>query len=131
MIVHFLLLLQITTPQGSLPEVVTRSRLDRSRGVDFHALVTPDTVYVGQQSTYQLGVFIDQETRQRIRRNPEFVPPESYGLLSYDLPDRGATRLPHDRRVPAADHRPESLRGSHDRAAGGHGPRGAAEAGRG
>ncbi len=91
MIVHFLLLLQITTPQGSLPEVVTRSRLDRSRSVDFHALVTPDTVYVGQQATYQLGVFIDQETRQRIRRNPEFVPPESHGLLSYDLPDRGAT----------------------------------------
>lgn len=86
-----LLLFQIGAAQGPLPEVVTRSRLDRSRSVDFHAIVTPETVYVGQQSTYQLGVFIDQETRQRIRRNPEFVPPESQGMLSYDLPDRGST----------------------------------------
>lgn len=74
--------------QVPLPEVVTRSRLDRSRGVDFHALAVPETVYVGQQSTYQLGVFVDAETRQRLRRNPEFVPPESRALLAYDLPDR-------------------------------------------
>ncbi len=74
--------------QVPLPEVVTRSRLDRSRGVDFHALAVPETVYVGQQSTYQLGVFVDAETRQRLRRNPEFLPPESRALLAYDLPDR-------------------------------------------
>ena len=84
-----LLFLQVAAAQGPLPEIVTRSRLDRSRGVDFHALVTPETVYVGQQSTFQLGVFLDQETRQRLRRNPEFVPPESRALLSYDLPERG------------------------------------------
>ena len=84
-----LLFLQVAVAQGPLPEIVTRSRLDRSRGVDFHALVTPETVYVGQQSTFQLGVFLDQETRQRLRRNPEFVPPESRALLSYDLPERG------------------------------------------
>jgi len=71
--------------------VVTRSRIDHSKGVDFHAIVTPETVYVGQQATYQLGVFLNAETRQRIRRNPEFLPPESRALLSYDLPDRGAT----------------------------------------
>jgi hypothetical protein len=79
-----LLFLQVAVAQGPLPEIVTRSR-----GVDFHALVTPETVYVGQQSTFQLGVFLDQETRQRLRRNPEFVPPESRALLSYDLPERG------------------------------------------
>jgi len=71
--------------QGPLPEVVTRSRIDPTRGVDFHAMVVPETVYVGQQATYQLGVFLDQETRQRIRRNPEFQPPETRSLLSYDL----------------------------------------------
>ena len=43
--------------QAQLPEVVTRPRLDRNGGVDFHALVSPETVYVGQQATYQLGVF--------------------------------------------------------------------------
>ena len=78
------LALQVAS-QGPLPEVVTRSRVDRTRGVDFHALIVPETVYVGQQATYQLGVFIDQETRQRIRRNPEFQPPETRSLLSYDL----------------------------------------------
>ncbi len=88
-ILPVLLFLQVAAAQGPLPEIVTRSRLDRSRGVDFHALVSPETVYVGQQSTFQLGVFLDQETRQRLRRNPEFVPPESRALLSYDLPERG------------------------------------------
>ncbi|MBI1808702.1 MAG: BatD family protein, partial [Gemmatimonadetes bacterium] len=82
----FLLLLQ--TVQEPLPEVVRRSRLDRSRGVDFHALVAPDTVFVGQQATYELGVFIDGPTRQRLRRNPEFLPPESRAMLAYDLPDK-------------------------------------------
>jgi len=82
------LLLQAGAPQGPMPEVVTRSRLDPARGVDFHAVVTPETVYVGQQATYQLGVFLTPETRQRLRRNPEFVPPESRSMLSYDLAER-------------------------------------------
>jgi tetratricopeptide (TPR) repeat protein len=76
-----------------MPEVITRSRVDMNRGVDFHALVVPDTVYVGQQATYQLGVFLDQDTRQRIRRNPEFQPPETRSLLSYDLRERAPGTL--------------------------------------
>jgi hypothetical protein len=87
--VAVLLLFQIASAQAQAPEIVTRTRADCSRGVDFHALVTPETVFVGQQATYQLGVFIDQETRSRLRRNPEFLPPESRSMLSYDLPDRG------------------------------------------
>ena len=87
--VAVLLLLQVASAQAQAPEIVTRTRADCSRGVDFHALVTPETVFVGQQATYQLGVFIDQETRSRLRRNPEFLPPESRSMLSYDLPDRG------------------------------------------
>jgi len=69
------------------PPVVSRSRLDPSRGVNFHAVLLPDTVFVGQQATYQIGVFLNQEVRQRLRRNPEFVPPETRSLLVYDLPD--------------------------------------------
>ncbi len=69
------------------PPVVTRSRLDPARGVNFHAILLPDTVYVGEQSTYQIGVFLNQEVRQRLRRNPEFTPPETRSLLVYDLPD--------------------------------------------
>lgn len=82
------LLLQAGAPQGAMPEVVTRSRLDPARGVDFHAVVSPETVFVGQQATYQLGVFLTPETRQRLRRNPEFIPPESRSMLSYDLSER-------------------------------------------
>ena len=88
-------LLALQAPQGPIPEVVTRSRVDRARGVDFHALVVPETVYVGQQATYQLGVFLDQETRQRIRRNPEFQPPETRSLLSYDLKERAQGSITH------------------------------------
>lgn len=77
--------------QRTLPEVVTRPRLERNGGVDFHALVVPETVYVGQQATYELGVFLDQEIRGRLRRNPEFIPPESRAMLAYDLPDPGGS----------------------------------------
>ena len=51
-----------------MPEVITRSRVDPNRGVDFHALVVPETVYVGQQATYQLGVFLDRPRRVRCSR---------------------------------------------------------------
>lgn len=72
------------------PPVVTRSRLDPSRGVNFHAILLPDTVYIGQQATYQIGVFLNQDVRRRLRRNPEFIPPETRALLVYDLPDAKA-----------------------------------------
>jgi len=76
-----------TSALAQSPPVVSRSRLEPSRGVNFHAVLVPDTVYVGQQATYQIGVFLNQEVRQRLRRNPEFVPPETRSLLVYDLPD--------------------------------------------
>lgn len=88
-----LLALAVLLPRGAAgqyPPVVTRSHLDPNKGVNFHAVVLPDTVYVGQQATYQIGVFLNQEVRQRLRRNPEFVPPETRSLLVYDLPDAKA-----------------------------------------
>lgn len=65
--------------------VITRAPLDTAQGVNFHALLVPDTVYVGQQATYQVGVFIDDQLRVRLRRNPEFVPPDPQGMLAYEL----------------------------------------------
>ena len=65
--------------------VAAGAPLDTAQGVNFHALVIPDTVYVGQQVTYQVGVFIDNQLRLRLRRNPEFVPPDPQGMLSYEL----------------------------------------------
>ncbi|HET8771735.1 MAG TPA: hypothetical protein VFM71_12195 [Gemmatimonadaceae bacterium] len=55
-------------------------------GIGFSATLAPDTVYVGQQATYALTVRIPAEVRQRLRRNPEFVPPETRAMLAYDLP---------------------------------------------
>ena len=79
--------------------IVARAPIDTSQGVNFHALLTPDTVYVGQQTTYQVGVFIDDRLRQRLRHNPEFVPPDPQGVLAYDLPGPG--RAPAVRRAGA------------------------------
>lgn len=55
-------------------------------GVSLRANVSKDTVFVGQQVTYTLSVRIPTAVRQRLRRNPEFVPPEPRAMLAYDLP---------------------------------------------
>jgi len=77
--------------------IVARAPIDTSAGVNFHALLSPDTVYVGQQATFQVGVFIDDQLRLRLRHNPEFVPPDPQGMLAYEL--TGATRAPDARHV--------------------------------
>ncbi len=56
------------------------------QGVGFRARVSPDTVYVGQQASYELTVTIPADVRQRLRRNPQFVAPEARAMLAYDLP---------------------------------------------
>jgi hypothetical protein len=77
--------------------VIARAPIDTSQGVNFHAVILPDTVYVGQQATYQVGVFIDDQLRLRLRHNPEFIPPDAQGLLSYEL--AGTSRLPEVRHI--------------------------------
>jgi hypothetical protein len=54
-------------------------------GIEVHARLTPGAVYVGQQATYALSVLVDERVRDRLRRNPEFVPPDLRGVLAYDL----------------------------------------------
>ncbi len=61
-------------------------RLAAQDGVGFRASIGPDTVYVGQQATYSLTVSIPPDVRQRLRRNPLFVPPEARAMLAYELP---------------------------------------------
>lgn len=61
-------------------------RAQNADGVALRATVSPDTVYVGQQVTYTLSVRIPTAVRQRLRRNPEFVPPDPRAMLAYDLP---------------------------------------------
>lgn len=69
---------------------------ERGTGVTFTARVTPERVYVGQQATYELTIAVDAAARGRIRRNPEFIPPELRGVLAIELPATHAS-------TPAAD----------------------------
>ncbi|MCE2941833.1 MAG: SH3 domain-containing protein [Gemmatimonadota bacterium] len=81
---------------AGLPEVVQRARVNPAQGVNFAAAIVPETVAVGQQAVYQVAVFVSDEVRQRLRRNPEFVPPELRAVLAYDPPG-GYTRYPNVR----------------------------------
>ncbi len=72
------------------PAILDRATLDASVGVNFHALLAPDTVWVGEQAVYEVGVFMDDDVRSRLRRNPEFIPPELRSMIAYDLPTHHA-----------------------------------------
>ncbi len=71
--------------RAQAPAVVTQAPIDPSLDITFHALLLPREIYVGQQASYQVGVFIAEDARTRLRRNPEFVPPELRAMLGYDL----------------------------------------------
>lgn len=75
-----------TAPPDARPAIVSQGAIDPRRDVNFAALAAPPRVYVGQQVTYQIGVFLSEEVAQRLRRNPEFVPPDVRSMLAYDLP---------------------------------------------
>ena len=67
------------------PPAVVRSPINPAADIAFHAILVPREIYVGQQASYQVGVFIAEDARARLRRNPEFVPPELRAMLGYDL----------------------------------------------
>ena len=73
-------------PTNAVPAIVFRAPLSRSTVVNFHSLVTPDTVWAGEQITLQVGVFIDDDLRSRLQRNPEYIAPSVDGAVAYDLP---------------------------------------------
>jgi hypothetical protein len=72
-------------PARASAGVGTRAVLDPADDIAFRAMAVPDTVWVGQQATYQVGVFLSDEIRGRLRRNPVFVPPELRSMLAFDL----------------------------------------------
>ncbi len=65
--------------------ILDHIRVDPRKPIDFHAAAYPETLYVGQQVTYQVAVLLNADARARLRRNPEFLPPELRGLLAYEL----------------------------------------------
>lgn len=77
----WLVLVAFSTATGA--RAVHSQSADR---VGFRAQISADTIYVGQQLTYSLSVRIPADVRQRLRRNPEFVPPDPRAMLAYDLP---------------------------------------------
>lgn len=67
------------------PAIVTRAQIDTSALVNFRVLVQPETVYVGQQANYQLGVFLDETVRDRMR-SMEALAPEMRSMMAYEPP---------------------------------------------
>ena len=76
----------IPPPSNAVPAIVTRAPISRRTLLNFHSLVTRDTVWAGEQVTLQVGVFIDDELRAQLLRNPEYVAPSVDGAVAYDLP---------------------------------------------
>ena len=68
------------------PAVVARARIDTGARLDLRSSESADSVYVGQQATYEVAVFLNATARERLRRNPTFYPPEMQSMLAYDLP---------------------------------------------
>lgn len=68
------------------PTVIARARIDTSIGPSLSVGAAAETVFVGQQATYEVAVFLNQTARERLRRNPTFYPPEMQAMLAYDLP---------------------------------------------
>ncbi|MGQ0765868.1 MAG: hypothetical protein ACT4OZ_09395 [Gemmatimonadota bacterium] len=69
-----------------VPRILGEAKLDPRAGLNFAATLWPSTVYVGQQATYEIGIFLSEETRARLRSNPQFVPPDVQSALAIDLP---------------------------------------------
>ena len=70
----------------NVPSIVTRARVDTGLDVNFRAIASPETVFVGQQVNYEVAVFLNENVRDRLRRNPTFYPPDIQSMLAYDLP---------------------------------------------
>ena len=79
-------LVVLPPPTNAVPAIVTRAPVSRRTLVNFHSLVTSDTVWAGQQVTLQVGVFIDDDLRAQLHRNPEYVAPSVDGAVAYELP---------------------------------------------
>ena len=77
------------TPPAPGARVVESAQIDPRQGINFASTLWPDRVYVGQQATYEIGIFLSDEMRTRLRRNPQFVPPDVRSMIAYDLPVPG------------------------------------------
>lgn len=77
------------TTAGSGSRVVESAPIDPRQGINFASSLWPERVYVGQQATYEIGIFLSETMLTRLRRNPQFVPPDVRSMIAYDLPIPG------------------------------------------
>ncbi|HEY8484614.1 MAG TPA: BatD family protein [Longimicrobiales bacterium] len=59
--------------------------------VILRASVVPETVFVGQQTTFQAEALFSADVEFRLRRSPEYEPPNPSGFWIHDLPDPPST----------------------------------------
>ena len=58
----------------------------------FSVVIRPDTVFLGQQATLYAEVLVSEEAQLRLRRSPEYVPPDGTGFWVQELPAAGGPR---------------------------------------
>lgn len=72
---------------------------DLSRGPDdevlFSSAFSADTVYVGEQVTLRSDIMVSEQAQFRLRRAPEYMPPDGPGFWVRDLPDGGRATPRH------------------------------------
>jgi hypothetical protein len=59
--------------------------LAQLNSVQFYTRVQPETVYVGQQVTYDAVTLVDRTAQASLQSNPEYTPPEIRGATVYDF----------------------------------------------
>ena len=74
--------------QPSPTAILDRLQAKSNRPIDFHAAAFPDTVYVGQQVTYQVAVLLSESARARLRRIGK--PPQALSHRHARAHSRGA-----------------------------------------
>jgi tetratricopeptide (TPR) repeat protein len=83
----------VATPAPPAPPPAS-ARRGPDGEVVFHAGLSPDTVYVGQQVTLRAEALFHVDMRLRLRRAPEYVPPTPTGFWIQELP-----AIPFERRI--------------------------------
>lgn len=71
------------TTTGSLPGSLARGPRDE---VLLNARLSTDTAYVSQQVTLRARTWVAEEAQFRLRRAPEYHPPNASGFWTHDLP---------------------------------------------
>jgi hypothetical protein len=74
---------------GESPGVIVRAQIDTSLNISVRTIAPPETVFVGQQTNYEVAVFLSQAIQGQLKHNPTFFPPGIQSMLAYDLPANG------------------------------------------